>query len=165
MSSKRYKFACVPIEDSDQHAHLRKLIRVFDGRAMGSQWTKDSSDRKPMHLSDWADKQTNFNLCCRHMSTMPAISFYRWIVNLSVMRDTPGLTNSIGTHWLVKMAIGIHRNTLITGTIFASQRVNFIRIQASNYLKIGTCPASQKSIGVYGENLIVTRNLKIFHLP
>ena len=69
MSSKRYKFACVPIEDSDQHAHLRKLIRVFDGRAMGSQWTNDSSDRKPMHLSDWADKQTNFNLCCRHMST------------------------------------------------------------------------------------------------
>ena len=29
--SKRYKLACVPIDDSDQPAHPRSLIRAFDG--------------------------------------------------------------------------------------------------------------------------------------
>ena len=31
--SKRYKVSCVPIKDSDQTAHLRSLIRVFDERS------------------------------------------------------------------------------------------------------------------------------------
>ena len=31
VSSKRYKLACAHIEDSDQPAHPRSLIRVFDG--------------------------------------------------------------------------------------------------------------------------------------
>ena len=35
--SKIYKFACTPIEDSDQPAHQRSLIRVFDGRSIDSQ--------------------------------------------------------------------------------------------------------------------------------
>ena len=29
--SKRYKLACVPIDDSDQPAHPHSLIRAFDG--------------------------------------------------------------------------------------------------------------------------------------
>ena len=36
-SVKMYKLAGAPIEDSDQPAHTRSLIRVFDGRSMGSQ--------------------------------------------------------------------------------------------------------------------------------
>ena len=31
VSTKRYKLACAPMEDSDQTAHLCSLIRVFDG--------------------------------------------------------------------------------------------------------------------------------------
>ena len=34
--SKRYKFACTPIDDSDQPARMRRLNIVFDGRSMGS---------------------------------------------------------------------------------------------------------------------------------
>ena len=47
VSSETYKFACAPIEDSDQPAHLRGLIRVFDERSMGSQVYIVSSGRKP----------------------------------------------------------------------------------------------------------------------
>ena len=35
--AKGTKFACAPIEDSDQTAHMRSLIRVFDGRFIGRQ--------------------------------------------------------------------------------------------------------------------------------
>ena len=44
VSRKRYKLACVPIEDSDQPAHLRRLIRVLDGHSMESQWLNVISD-------------------------------------------------------------------------------------------------------------------------
>ena len=46
VSSKRHKLACAPIEDSDQPAHLRCLIRVVDGRSMGSQRPNVSSGEK-----------------------------------------------------------------------------------------------------------------------
>ena len=36
MSSKRYKLAYAPIEDSDVPAHLRSLIRVFKGHIICS---------------------------------------------------------------------------------------------------------------------------------
>ena len=36
VSSKRYKLACAHIENSEQPAHPCNLIRVFDGRSMGS---------------------------------------------------------------------------------------------------------------------------------
>ena len=36
VSSIWYNFPCAPIEDSDQPAHPRSLIRVFDGRSMDS---------------------------------------------------------------------------------------------------------------------------------
>ena len=32
VSRKMYKLACASVEDSDQTAHLRSLIRIFDGR-------------------------------------------------------------------------------------------------------------------------------------
>ena len=38
--------ACVPIEDSDQPVHPCSLIKVFDGRSMGSQGSKVSSGGK-----------------------------------------------------------------------------------------------------------------------
>ena len=44
VTTKTYKLACAPIEDSDQAAHPRSLIRVFDGRSMGSQGYNVSSD-------------------------------------------------------------------------------------------------------------------------
>ena len=34
---KGYKLACVLIKDSDRPAHMRSLIRVFDGRSMNYQ--------------------------------------------------------------------------------------------------------------------------------
>ena len=36
VSSEMYMLACAPIEDSDQPAHPRSLIRVFDRSSMGS---------------------------------------------------------------------------------------------------------------------------------
>ena len=44
MSTKRYKLACAPIKDIDQHPH--SLIRVFNGRSMGSQGSNISLGRK-----------------------------------------------------------------------------------------------------------------------
>ena len=41
---KRYKLACVPIEDSDKTALLRRLIRALDGHSMESQWLNMISD-------------------------------------------------------------------------------------------------------------------------
>ena len=46
VSSNRYNLACEPIENSSQTAHLRSLIRVFDGHSMGSQGSNISSCRK-----------------------------------------------------------------------------------------------------------------------
>ena len=40
--SKSYKFACVPIEDSDKPAHACSLISL-DGRSMGSLGSNISS--------------------------------------------------------------------------------------------------------------------------
>ena len=37
VSIKGYNLACVRIEDLDQTAHMRSLIRVFDRRSIGSQ--------------------------------------------------------------------------------------------------------------------------------
>ena len=37
--------------------------------------------------------------------------------------------------------------------------------QASKYLKIGTCRASQKLLAYMGKELIFTRNIKIFTCP
>ena len=45
-SSKSDKLACAPIEDSDQPAHLRRLIRVYDGHSMCSQGSNVSSGGK-----------------------------------------------------------------------------------------------------------------------
>ena len=36
--NKGYKLPSAPIEDLDRSAHLCSLIRVFDGRSVGSQW-------------------------------------------------------------------------------------------------------------------------------
>ena len=39
------------------------------------------------------------------------------------------------------------------------------RGQGLKYLKIGTCPASQKLLAYRGKKLIYTRNIKIFTCP
>ena len=64
-----YKLACAPIDDSDQTAHLRSLIRVFNGRSMGSQGFNVSSREKVRLYSDSVNAQTDLNLCCAHMLT------------------------------------------------------------------------------------------------
>ena len=51
MSSKRYKLAYMPIEDSDQHAHLHILIRVYNGHSIGSQGSNVSSSGVKLRLS------------------------------------------------------------------------------------------------------------------
>ena len=69
MSSKVYKFACAPIEDSDKTARMRSLIRVFDRRSMGSQESNVYSDVKLRPWPDCAHAQNDLNLRCRHMPT------------------------------------------------------------------------------------------------
>ena len=44
-------------------------------------------------------------------------------------------------------------------------KIPFLHKQASKYLKIGTCPASQKILAYMGKNLIFTINTKIFTCP
>ena len=62
VSSKRYKLAYAPIEDSDQPAQVRRLISVFDERPVGIQRSNVSSDEKLRLWSDYAGAQTCFNL-------------------------------------------------------------------------------------------------------
>ena len=69
VSSKRHKLASVPIEDSDQPAHLRCLISVVDGRSMASQGSNVSSSGKLRLWSGCGDAQTDLNFPCTHMST------------------------------------------------------------------------------------------------
>ena len=85
MSSKRYKLACAHIEDSDQTARPRSLIRAIDGRSMGCQGSNVSTGRKYSLYSDCADAQSdslyahvNLYLCCipAHLSvTLRSIRF------------------------------------------------------------------------------------------
>ena len=60
LSSKSNKLVYAHIDDSDQTAHPRSLIRVFDGHYMGSQRHNVSSCGKPRLRSDCADAQTGF---------------------------------------------------------------------------------------------------------
>ena len=69
ISSKRYKLACVSIEDPDQPAHPGSLIRVFDGRSVGTQGSSVSLCIKLRLWSDCAIGQTDLNLHCMHMWT------------------------------------------------------------------------------------------------
>ena len=52
-SSKRYKLLYTSIDDSDQPAHPRSLIRVLDGRPMGS---KESNVCKESNVSSGGKK-------------------------------------------------------------------------------------------------------------
>ena len=69
VARERYKFACGHIEDSDQPAHLRRLIRVFDGRCMECLGFNVSSGGKLRLLSDYVCVHTDLNLCFKHMPT------------------------------------------------------------------------------------------------
>ena len=62
MSSKMYKLACAPTKDSDQSAHQRSLIRVFDGRSMSIQGLNDSSFWKQMLWSDFVYAHVDMSL-------------------------------------------------------------------------------------------------------
>ena len=55
MSSERYKLACAHIEDSDQTAHVRSLIRVFDGRFIGSEGSgqRFSGGKTEIAVAQW----------------------------------------------------------------------------------------------------------------
>ena len=54
-----YTLASAPIKDSHQTAHRHSLVRVFDGRSMGSQESYVSSGRKLRLWPDCADSQSN----------------------------------------------------------------------------------------------------------
>ena len=70
MSSKILKLVWAPIVDSDQPAHPRSLIRVFDGRSIGRQVSNISSGGKARLRLGCLVAQTDFNLRrCMHMST------------------------------------------------------------------------------------------------
>ena len=45
MSHKRYKLEYAPTEDSDQPAHLRSLVRVFNGHSIDYQGSNVSNSR------------------------------------------------------------------------------------------------------------------------
>ena len=51
VSSKRYKLACAPIENSVQPAHRYSMVRVFDGQSLGSQGSSVSLGGKLKHTS------------------------------------------------------------------------------------------------------------------
>ena len=51
VSSKRYKLAYAPIKDTDQTAHLRSLICVFDVHSMGSQGSKKTKYDNDLNLT------------------------------------------------------------------------------------------------------------------
>ena len=57
------------IEDSDQPAHPRSLIRVYDWRSMGSIESCVSSGGLHRLSPDCAAAQTGLNLSCTHMPT------------------------------------------------------------------------------------------------
>ena len=66
---QRYKLGCAPNEYSDQPAHPRSLVRVFDGRTIASKGSNVSSDGKLRLWSDIVDIQTDLNFHCSHMPT------------------------------------------------------------------------------------------------
>ena len=86
------------IEDSDQPAHPRSLISVFERRSMDSRETNVYSGGGMRLGLDYADEQTCLNLCCAHMLTcaicwIPAqINFKRrsTAVRLEVFRNALG---------------------------------------------------------------------------
>ena len=56
---KQSKLTCAHIKDSDQPAYPRSLVRVFDGRCMGSQGSNVSSGKKTktlIRLCECADR-------------------------------------------------------------------------------------------------------------
>ena len=61
-----------------------------------------------------------------------------------------------------KWALKFHIRQIIIASLVYNQ-LNYL--QASKYLKIGTCPASQKILAYMGKNLIFTRSIKIFTCP
>ena len=65
--AKWYKLTRAPIEDSNQPAHPRSLIRVFNGRSLGSQRFNVSSGEKLVLWSDCADAPTHLNHRSTHM--------------------------------------------------------------------------------------------------
>ena len=69
VSSKSKKLAYASIEDSDQPAHQRRLIRVFDGRFKGNQRSNVSSGGKLKLLAGCVDVQTDLNPYCTQMPT------------------------------------------------------------------------------------------------
>ena len=73
--AKGTKLACAPIEDSDQTAHMRSLITVFDGRSIGSQGFTVSIGGTKRLCSDCVDVYTDLNLRWSHM---PSCTLY-WI--------------------------------------------------------------------------------------
>ena len=77
-ASKWYMLACAPIEDSDQIALARKLIRVFYGRSTGSQESNVSSGGKLSMRSDCAHAQTDLN---RYITTCQLVPHARYQLN------------------------------------------------------------------------------------
>ena len=61
MSSNRYKLTISTIEDSDQSAHHRSLIGVFDGRSM-TQGLNYPSVWKRRFWSDCVDSHVDLSL-------------------------------------------------------------------------------------------------------
>ena len=75
MSFKRYEMVCASIKNSEQPAHPRSLIRVFDWRSTNSQGSNFSSGG---NLSLWLDCAGALNNLNHHCSHMPTCTLY-WI--------------------------------------------------------------------------------------
>ena len=59
---------CAPIEDSDQTARSRSLIRIFSGCVLDSQGCKVSPCVQRKLCSDYVDAQADLSLRSAHMS-------------------------------------------------------------------------------------------------
>ena len=82
-----YKLAYALIEDSGQPARMRRLIRVLDGRSMGSQVSNISQGGKLRLWSECVDAQSDSNLRYTHV---PACTLC-W---------TPASAQSIKRSWI-----------------------------------------------------------------
>ena len=64
------KLACALIEDTDQPVQLRRLIRVFNGRSVGSQGSNVSSGvNLRLYQTVGMHAHSDFNHLCTHMPT------------------------------------------------------------------------------------------------
>ena len=113
VSSKRYKLACAHIEDSDQTAQMRSLIRAYDWRSMGSQGSNGSEGGKLRFRLDYVDAQTGFESSLHAHANLNLLSWLSALIEDTYLILTIMQTTSI--------AIESNLDTIFLVTLFLDQ--------------------------------------------